>query len=219
MRRARDLDKNADSLGFLGAVLSMLGLMDEAREVVADAVDLDPLDLYTLASRAWVDLLDGEFATATRRFERALNDVGSDNTHVYWCLGVGKAHMGDLDGALEIFRDVSKTDAMPVADLSELYCAAAEGNRDAVNRVLSEKHVMVEVAETDEMFPLFIAKCLIMVGDEDGALQWLGRAIDWGFCNVRYLEEYNPFFKPLRGNPSFSRLLDEARQKQEAFEV
>ncbi len=50
-------------------------------------------------------------------------------------------------------------------------------------------------------------------------LEWLGRAIDWGFCNYRYLEEYNPFLKPLHGNPRFQRLIDRAREKHEAFDA
>lgn len=218
LRRARDLDRNPDALSFLGAVLAMLGNMEEAREVMDDAVDLDPLDLYTLAARAWVDLLDGQFETAASRFQEALHDLGSDNTHVYWCMAVALAHSGRLDEALKIFSDVAKTDAMPVADLSELYCTAAEGNLEAVNTLMSAKRVMVEVAKTDEMFPLFIANCLVMVGDEDGALEWLGRAIDWGFCNYRYLEEYDPFLRPLHSNPHFTQLMVKARQKQKAFD-
>jgi hypothetical protein len=138
---------------------------------------------------------------------------------VYWCLAVAKAHSGRLDEALKIFTEVSQTDAMPVADLSELYCAAATGDLVAVNTVLSEKQVMVEVARTDEMFPIFIADCLAMAGDEDGALEWLGSAIDWGFCNVSYLVEHNPFLEPLHGNPRFQQMIDRAKQQQATFEV
>ncbi len=84
---------------------------------------------------------------------------------------------------------------------------------------LSESLVMVEVAKTDESFPIFIANCLVMVGEEDGALEWLGRAIDWGFYNYRYLEEYNPFLKPLHSNARFKHLIDRARKQQEAFDA
>ena len=121
------------------------------------------------------------------------------------------------DEALEIFGEVAETDAMPVADLSELFCTATGGDIDAVQSLLAEKRVMVEVAKTDEMFPLFIADCLATVGDIEGSLKWLGQAIDWGFCNVRYLEEFSPFLRPLHGVPRFKELMDEARQKQKVF--
>ena len=124
--------------------------------------------------------------------------------------------MGSEEG---IFEEVAATDAVPVADLSELYCRAADGDSNAVRTRVAEGSVMVEVAKTDESFPIFIADCLTMVGDHDGALEWLGRAVDWGFCNYRYLEEHNPFLRPLRGNPRFVQLIDRARQKQETFDA
>ena len=217
LRRARDFDRSPEALSFLGAVLAMLGRMEEAREVTEDAVDLDPLDLYTLAARAWIDLLDGEFAAATRRFQSALDNLDSNNTHVYWCVAISMAHEGRYDEALEIFKEVSQTDAMPVADLSELYCAAAAGDLDAVHTLLSEKQMMVEVAKTDEMFPLFIADCLVLAGDMDSALEWLNRGVSWGFCNYVYLEEHTPLMKPLRDDPRFVELMAIAREKHENF--
>jgi hypothetical protein len=84
---------------------------------------------------------------------------------------------------------------------------------------MEQNVIMVETAKTDETFPNVIATCLAMVGDEDGAIEWLNYAIDWGFCNYRYLEEYNPFLKPLHGNPRFQELVDKARKKHEAFDA
>jgi serine/threonine-protein kinase len=219
LTRAREIDRNADALSFLVGILATVGRLDEAREVAAEALLLDPLDTYTRAVQAWVDLLDGQFETATSRLQKTIEDLGLDNAHISWFLALAMAHSGRLGEAKEVFASVAATDAVPVADLSELYCRAADGDSDAVVAQMSEKHVMVEVARTDETFPIFIANCLAMVGDEDGALEWLGRAVDWGFCNYRYLQEHNPFLKPLHGNPRFTQLIDKARQKQKAFEV
>ena len=118
-----------------------------------------------------------------------------------------------------MFARVAATDVALLADASELYCRASEGNRDAVARLIEERALLVETAMTDEWIPIFIADCLAMVEDEDGALEWLSRAIDWGFCNYKYLEEYNPFLKPLHGNPRFQRLVAKARRKHEAFDA
>jgi tetratricopeptide (TPR) repeat protein len=219
LRRAREIDRNTDVLSFLGGILAMVGRLDEAREVAAEAVVLDPLEMYASAAQAWVDLMDGQFDTATSRLQKTIEDLGLDNTHISWFLALAKAHSGRLDEAREGFAGVAATDAVPVADLSELYCRAADGDRNAVMTQMSEKHVMVEVAKTDETFPIFIAGCLAMVGADDDALEWLDRAINWGFCNYRYLEEYNPFLKPLHSNPRFTPLIDKARQKQTAFDA
>ncbi len=219
LRRARESDMNTDALSFLACVLAMVGRVDEARVVAAEAVVLDPLDVYTRAAQASVDLSDGQFETATSRLQKTIEDLSLHNAYISWFLALSMAHSGRLDEAREVFASVAATDAVPVADLSELYCRAADGDRNAVMTQMSERLVMVEVAKTDESFPIFIADCLVMVGDEDGALEWLGRAIDWGFCNYRYLEEYNPFLKPLHGNRRFKHLIDKARQKHEAFDA
>lgn len=146
-------------------------------------------------------------------------DLTPDEPIMLWWLAQAMAHGGRLDEAREVFARVAATDAVTLADTSELYCQAAEGDRQAVAKLIEERTVMVETAMTDEWFPNFIASCLVLVGDEDGALEWLGRAIDWGFCNYRYLEEYNPFLKPLHENPRFRQLIDKARQKHEAFDA
>ncbi len=218
LRRARETDRNTDALTFLASVLAQVGRLDEARDVAAEALVLDPLDMYTRAVGGLIDFLDGRFDAAASRFQKLVDDPALRSPHIEWILATAVAHSGRLDEARQVFARVAATDAAPVADLSELYCRAADGDREAVTIRLSEKHVMVETAKTDELFPQFIADCLAMVGDEDGALEWLGLAIDWGFCNYRYLEEYNRFLRPLHGNPRFQQLIDRARQKQNAFD-
>jgi serine/threonine-protein kinase len=219
LRRARETDRNTDALTLLAMVLAQVGRLDEAREVAAEALLLDPLDVFTRAIRGVIDLLDGRFDAAASRFQELIDDPSTCTPHIEWMLAQAMVHSGQRDEARELFQRVAATDAAPVADLSELYCQAADGDREAVAAHLSEKHVMVETAKTDESFPIFIANCLVMVGDENGALEWLGHAINWGFCNTRYLEEHNPFLKPLLGNPSFQQLIDKARQMHDAFDA
>jgi serine/threonine-protein kinase len=219
LRRAREADSNTDALTLLALVLAQVGRLEEAREVAAEALMLDPLDVFTRAIRGVIDLFDGQFDSAVSRFQELVDDPNARSPHIEWMLAQAIVHAGRLDEARELFARVAATDATPVADLSELYRRAARGDRDAVTAHLSEQHVMVETAKTDESFPIFIANCLVMVGDEDGALEWLGHAINWGFCNYRYLEEHNPFLKPLLGNPGFRQLIDRARQMQDAFDA
>ncbi len=173
LRRARERDKSADPLTLLAIVLGVVGRVDEARSVADEAVVLDPLDVYTRTARAYVDLLDGHFDAATSQFQKTVEDLG-DNVLISWCVAQAMAHAGRLDEAREVFASVAATDTVPVADLSELYCRAADGDREAVMTQMSEKDGMVEVAKTDESFPIFIADCLAMVGEEDAALEWLG---------------------------------------------
>ena len=219
VRCAVERDHDIDALSFLGCVLGIAGKLDEARKVADEALALDPLYPFTGITRAFVDVMDGQFGAAASRFQNVLDVLSPDNDFTLWWLAQAMAHGGQLEEAKEVFAAVATTSAGAIADTSELYCRAAEGDRHAVVRLIDEKPSMVETAKTDEWYPNFIANCLTMVGDEDGALEWLGRAIDWGFCNYRYLGEYNPFLKPLHGNPRFRHLIDKARQKYDAFDA
>jgi tetratricopeptide (TPR) repeat protein len=219
LRRATEQDHNTETLCILGIVLGVVGKIDEARKMADEAVAVDPLYVFTRFTRALVDFFDGEYGAAHSRFQEILHDLSPDDPMILWWLAQTMAHAGRRADAREVFAQVADTDALLQAALSELYCRAADGDRRAVARQLEEKTFMVECAETDEWFPNFIANCLALVGDEDGAVYWLGRAIGFGFCNHRYLEEYNPFLKPLHGNPRFQKLIDKARQKHEAFDV
>jgi TolB-like protein len=219
LRRARDVDRNTDTLSFLATTLAMVGRIDEARAVAAEAVALDPFDMYTIGAQASVELLDGQFDSAVSRLGKAIEELKLNSPHLFWFLTLAKAHSGRLEEAREGFVRVAATEAMPVADLSRLFLLAVEGDASAVQAYISDTPVMVEVAKTDELFPIFIANCLAIVGEKDSAVQWLTKAVDWGFCNHQYLEEHNPFLTRLRDEPQFIELMGTARERQTAFEL
>lgn len=58
-----------------------------------------------------------------------------------------------------------------------------------------------------------------MMGDHEGAIDWLERAVARGFSNHRFLGESSPFLAPLRGHPRFESLLERAREQERAFEA
>jgi len=218
-RSAAERDRNIDAVAFLAAGLATAGRIEEARKVADEVIALDPLYPFSSFARAYVDLLDGRFDDAATRFRKILDDLSPDDSIASFFLAQALAYGGRLDEAREMFARLAAADVGTFGDASELYCSAAEGDGNTVARLIEEKTQMIETALTDELYPIMIADCLVMVGDEDGALEWLGRAVDWGFYNYRHLGEYNPFLKPLHGDPRFQQLIDKARQKHEAFDA
>jgi len=106
-----------------------------------------------------------------------------------------------------------------LSDLSALHGFAADGDREGLLAALEANEAVRAVARTDEWYPNFIAACLAKVGDHDGAIDWLERAVKWGFCNHRFLGELSPFLTPLRGTPRFEALMQVVREKERAFEA
>jgi hypothetical protein len=58
-----------------------------------------------------------------------------------------------------------------------------------------------------------------LAGDQEAAVDWLEKGVDFGFSNYCYLETLNPLLRPLHGNPRFEELIQKAREKHEAFDA
>jgi len=110
-------------------------------------------------------------------------------------------------------------EAEAFSHLSALYLLAQKGDRGKVREALEANPALVEAANTDEWYPNFIAACLAMVGDREGAIDWLERAVAWGYSNTRFLRELSPFLAPLRGLPRFEALLERAQRQAAALDA
>jgi len=218
-RRAIERDRPVDALWMLGFVLAEIGRMADARRFADEAVSADPLNVFSGFARAAVDFFEGHFEDSAARCQDYLVRVAPGEPILVWWRAQAFAYAGRLDEAKLNFEQVAKTEAVPISDLSSLFCRALEGDRRLVQELLTANTRLQEAAKTDEWFPNFIAACLALVGDNDGALEWLERAIAWGFSNHRFLSEHSRFLVPLRGNPHFQTLMDRARQKQLDFVV
>ncbi|MGA2587747.1 MAG: hypothetical protein ABSF88_12085 [Candidatus Aminicenantales bacterium] len=50
------------------------------------------------------------------------------------------------------------------------------------------------------------------------ALDWLENAVDCGFINYPFLNEYDPYLANIRGDERFKKLMERVRYKAEHFE-
>jgi len=218
-RRALEQDRSPDVLWMLGFVLAEIGRIADARRFADEAVAADPLNEFSGFASGAVEFFDGRFEEAATRFRDYLIKVTPGQPILVWWLAQALAYAGRIDEAKLNFEQVAKTEAVPLSDLSALFYQALEGNRSRVQELLASNATLREAAKTDEWFPNFIAACLVQVGDNDGALEWLERAITRGFSNHRFLSEHSRFLAPLRGDPRFWALMERARKTQQTFVV
>ena len=214
--RAAELGcRDADWL--LAFELGVIGRIADAKRWADAAMVADPLNEMSVWVRGIVDFWDGRFEDTLERFQGYIEKVAPDSPLMLWWWAQAKAHAGRRDEALVDFRKVAGQQAGVISSLSALYCVALSGSRDEVQQALEADSELLRGANTDEWYPNFIATCLAMVGDYEGAMDWLERALAFGFSNHRFLGEYSPFLAPLRGIPRFERLLEQAREQERAF--
>jgi len=218
MRRAVGLERNSEMLFFLAFALAEIGRTEEARVYADEAIERDPLLWTGQLSRSVVDLFDGKLEFALTRFRYWTKDM-PDNAFAQWWFGQALAYSGKEDEAIAVFEHGARSGPGVLSELCELGVLSLRRERRRVVDLYESNAGVREAASSDETFPRYLAECLALVNEYDLALQWLERAIKWGFTNYRFLSEYDRFLAPLRGDPRFEALMERAREKQRAFEV
>jgi len=218
-RQAVELDRNTTALWMLAFSLAEGGRIGQARRFADDAVAADPLNIMSGFAQGAVEFFDGRFEEAASCFRRYLEIVGPDEPILLWWLAQALAYLGREDDAAPYFDKVIATDARPLSALSRLWRLAAGGDREGFLKALESDTQLIETARTDEWFPNFIAACLARLGDHAGAIEWLERAVGWGFSNHRFLGELSPFLAPLREDSRFLALIKDARRREKALDV
>lgn len=71
---------------------------------------------------------------------------------------------------------------------------------------------------TSDIFPRLLAHVHVLCGDADGAVRWLRVAVERGFTNYLYLARHDRILRRLDDHDGFRRLLEDVRQRCEAFD-
>jgi len=127
-------------------------------------------------------------------------------------------YAGQDDEAARILSHIAQSGAGIWVDLGVVFGALIRRDRDAADRALARSPVFL-AARTDRELSWWLADSYARLGDHDAALDWLGTAIDCGFCNHHFWSTVDPVLAPLRGDPRFQALMNRARERQRAFEV
>ena len=217
LRHSVRLERNSEALFFLAFALAEIGRMDEARSFAEESLERDPMTYTTSLCGSAVDLFDGKFDAALTRFRdsQGMADVAFSQ----WWLGQAFAYAGKKDEAVSAFERGSRSGQELLSKFCEMGARSFKDERENVLAWYKSEEGMRQSACSDETFPRFLAMCLAQIKEYDLALQWLERAIQWGFLNYQFLSEHDRFLKPLRDDPRFKALMDRAREKQRAFEV
>ena len=94
---------------------------------------------------------------------------------------------------------------------------AIDGDRKGIELLLSDQ--FVKTIQRDPQFSYFVAAMLALADMKDEALYWLENAVNRGFINYPFISEHDPFFKKMRGDERFKKLMKRVKHEWENFEV
>jgi len=116
--------------------------------------------------------------------------------------------------ALEPMRTPSSPDFF--VKLGHYLRLALQGEKERLPALLSPE--FAATARRDPVYSYDMAVIDALADEREQALDWLENAVNRGFINYPYLNEYDPFFTRLRSDPRFQKLMVRVKGEWERFE-
>ena len=211
------LDPNdPEALLWLGYHYAVSGRPDLARALMDRLQQVDPLTSINLTMYGMVAMFDGNYPEALTWTQRSV-DIDPANPTPRMMHALMLAANGRREEGVAMLDAVAgDTSAMAWARLAPAMACALRGERDELLRIMTPE--LRAAAEWDEIFAWWAADCFALVNEADAAIDFIERAVEFGFINAPWLWQYEPFLASLRSEPRFGRLMEGVQGAWRAFE-
>jgi serine/threonine protein kinase/tetratricopeptide (TPR) repeat protein len=216
-KKALVFDRNdPEALLWLGYHYAVAGRVPMARALMDRLQQVDPLTSMNLAMYGIVAMCDGDYTEAMQWTQRSVEVDPANPTHRMLHAQTLAAN-GRREEAIGILHRVaSDAPSMAWARLAAALGFALEGNRDQVLNVLTAD--LRDAARWDDVFSWWMADSFALVGETEAAIDSVERMVQLGIVNYPFLAQYEPFLASIRSEPRFHQLMEQARQRWNAFE-
>jgi tetratricopeptide (TPR) repeat protein len=183
------------------------GRLEEARAILRQALERDPLSPVTAAAIGWLDVLEGRTEQAVAAF-RSVLELDPHFGLARYFLGLALLYGGSQSEAVAVLEEATAATGRSTETLAALgsTCAEAGRLRDA-ERVLDE---LETTAATRYVSPVLLAQLLLSLGREDDALSRLEEGCRRHAAEMIWLA-VRPTWRSLRNNLRFQALLREMK--------
>ena len=217
-KQALALDPNdPEALLWLGYGYAVAGQMSLARALMERLQRVDPLTSINLGMYGMIEMYDGHYDEALRWTQRAV-DIDPANPTQRMLHAFMLAANGRRDEAIPIFDAVAgETPLMAWTRFSPAMACALRGDRAGVLEAITPE--LRVAAQFDDIFSWWAADCFALVDEREAALDFLERAVDFGYINWPFLSRHEPFLANIRSEARFVRLMERVHRAWEAFEA
>ena len=217
-KQALALDPNdPEALLWLGYGYAVAGQMPLARALMERLQRVDPLTSINLGMYGMIEMYDGRYDEALRWTQRAV-EIDPSNPTQRMLHAMTLAANGRRDEAIAIFDSVAReTPLMAWTRLSPAMACALRGDREGVLKAITPE--LRAAAQWDDIFSWWAADCFALVDERESALDFLQRAVDFGYINWPFLSQHEPFLANIRSEARFVKLMERVHRAWEAFEA
>jgi non-specific serine/threonine protein kinase len=92
---------------------------------------------------------------------------------------------------------------------------ALKGEKEKIQNLLTKD--FKNTIKRDPQWSSLVASLYSLLGQKEDALDWLENAVNRGFINYPFLNEYDTFLKNIRGEERFKKLMERVKYEWENF--
>jgi serine/threonine-protein kinase len=192
---------------FATSCLAPQGKLDEAKEQILIAQELDPISSIIARDVAAVQYLRRDLSAALDRCDHAI-ELNPHFPQAYWILGLVQEQRGDFDESAAAFqRAIQLSPKSPRMHAALGRTFALSGKRDEAKRILED---LLDRAEQRYDSAFDLASLYLALGDRERGFKWLATAFQNRCFEVLSIK-VDPRFDPFREDRGFKELVVQLR--------
>lgn len=208
---------NTQTLWFLTILGGEIGKPSIVEPCVRNYLNIDPLDPLSHASLFWFHFTEGRFKSALEAIHKAYQ-MDPESAMYGYCYAFALALNKQFNEAYTLFDlNIKKAEQNTWALFGRFLKYALQKNKSKALKSVTKE--LKTVALADESFSFYLAECYALIDKNEDAINWLEKAVNFGFINYPLLNEYDPFLENIRGEPRFKKLMERVKHEWENFEV
>jgi serine/threonine protein kinase/tetratricopeptide (TPR) repeat protein len=185
--------------------LSAMGQHEKALEEIRLAEELDPSSITTMATEAWILIMQREYDQVIHKCQSILEMV-PNHGQTYWYLAMAFTMKGMYEEAISAYQKASEQ-GLIWADIFLGYAYGISGQRDKAEELLSQLEEL-EMSKTRYVPPSYKAVIYAGLGEIDKGVEAKWRAFEEHDVGVLYIKVL-PMEDILRPHPRFQALMKE----------
>ncbi len=208
---------NPDALLQITRIYISAGKTSAARPLVKKLLEIDPLTPINRCMLGYISFSEGRFEDAIEPY-RMMYKLDPENPIGRWFYASILTWSHRHEEAFKIIDIlVNDTPQTIFAQLGLFWRYAMQGKKNEALKVVTSE--MTIAARWGEYLSRDMAHGYAILGEKEEALNWLENAVNLGFINYPFLNEYDPFLENIRGEKRFKNLMERVKYEWENFEV
>ncbi len=205
------------AIAWLGVSLCNLGKLDEARALIQNLTQIDPLTPMSRAAPGVLALYEGDGEQAVKGIYDWLHFEPQNPAAVYF-YALALVYAGRLEEATMMIDEHVHSDWPDTFTKSSLLIKyAVKKDVNKIKKLVTGDYE--KTVRTDTQITYFTSVMYVVAGMQNAALDLLEQAVHQGFINYPLMSALDPILDAIRGEEQFKKLMKRVKHEWEKFDA